>query len=330
MNCPLCGGAARLAEETICGYEEGTTYAIYECEGCAASYVFPLEVKPDLYEKIYRNIQLIPAYNRYFRFATNISSKPDPLAYLGKNEETYWAVAHILEQRAFEKPKILEIGCGLGYLTFSLIKRGYDAHGVDISINAIRWATEHFGPYYQCISAKNLVGYGHKFDLVIMTELIEHLPDVRGLFRDALALLNPNGEIICTTPNKSAVSGNRWATDLPPVHLWWFSELSLIKLGAQLGCDVSFVDFAQYYKRHFKPRYIYPIVRERQPYFNANGSLICPQQLPQGTSIRGVLERLGIFDFWRTVRKTITPSIAWSGSRGEFCAAVYKRKQLKP
>jgi hypothetical protein len=66
-----------------------------------------------------------------------------------------------------------------------------------------------------------------------------------------MRLLNPAGRLILTTPNRSHFPpGERWATDLPPVHLWWLSEPSLRAMARALDCSIEFVDFTPYSSRY--------------------------------------------------------------------------------
>jgi SAM-dependent methyltransferase len=133
-------------------------------------------------------------------------------------------------------------------LTYALRSAGYDAVGLDISTEAISKARARFGPFYVAASLEEYCARSaDAFDAVILVEVIEHLEDPVSTIKSALRLLAPGGCLIATTPNRSYF-GRRapWTTDLPPVHLWWFSEESLTAMARSLGCDVSFVDFTEY------------------------------------------------------------------------------------
>lgn len=74
--------------------------------------------------------------------------------------------------------KILEIGSGLGYMTFALRKAGFDAIGIDISHVAVENATARFGPFYQQADMKDWsLQYAQTYDIVLMAELIEHVTE---------------------------------------------------------------------------------------------------------------------------------------------------------
>lgn len=55
-----------------------------------------------------------------------------------------------------------------------------------------------------------------------------------------------------TTPNKSFYSDKLvWATELPPVHQWWFTEESIKILAEKLGMSMNLFDFTRFYKRRY-------------------------------------------------------------------------------
>jgi SAM-dependent methyltransferase len=143
-----------------------------------------------------------------------------------------------------EHIRILEVGSGLGYLTYSLVKAGYDAKGLDISESAVKQASGRFGNYYLCGDVRQLaISDQGKYDYVISTEVIEHIDDPSGFMGAILSLLKPGGKAIITTPGKSAYPDDIiWASDLPPVHLWWFSEESIKYIASQLNASVKFID----------------------------------------------------------------------------------------
>ena len=120
----------------------------------------------------------------------------------------------------------MEIGSGLGYLTYSLIKSNYNVVGLDISQTVVKQAIETFGDHYICA---NIYEYAQidleAFDIVILTEVIEHVNEPINFMESIKKILKPAGKIIITTPNKSFFPKDIiWASELPPIHCWWFSE----------------------------------------------------------------------------------------------------------
>lgn len=254
-KCSLCDGEVKRTYIGMLGYIENSKFDIYECVNCKASFVDPAKSDERIYNHIYRQVEIIPGYMRYHRFAELVKKVKNPLDVLANLENTYWAVREAL-QKSFPNKKdisVLEIGSGLGYLTYSLNKAGYATTGLDLSKEAVAKATERYGNFYEAgdlfVVAKNKK---ELFDCVIMTELIEHVEDPKAFIEAALSLLKDGGTLIMTTPNKNkSKQGTVWQSDVPPVHLWWFAEESLSTVAKSFGKKCEFIDFTPYTTKFF-------------------------------------------------------------------------------
>jgi SAM-dependent methyltransferase len=234
-----------MRHDAQAGYQAPRVFAIHHCDECKTAFCQPLEADPAIYEAIYRNVETIPAYGRYLDYSKGVLTANDPLAYLADSEDVYWGIRQVLDARPAGKLKILEVGSGLGYLTYALTKRGHEVLGLDVSQTAVDAAVRRYGANYRC---GDVVRYSdHPSDVVIATELIEHIPDVRAFLKALFRLVKPGGDIVLTTPNRSAYPDDvLWETEPPPVHLWWFSEQAVERLGQELGLATTFVDFTPY------------------------------------------------------------------------------------
>ena len=187
----------------------------------------------------------IPGYTAYAKCAAGVLESRSPLDYLAGEAITYWAVReHLRGLPSGQVTQIVEVGCGLGYLTFALNRAGYQTTGLDISQCAVHEATIKYGNYYVCADLAQYARlHAGEHDAVVLTEVIEHLADPDRFLRDCIQLLRSNGQLIITTPNRDAWAANvPWETEAPPVHLWWFSKKSLKILAARMGCSLSFID----------------------------------------------------------------------------------------
>lgn len=255
--CPLCGGRRTASAGPISGYVESSTYRVLRCEQCGSCGADPLRVDPKIYETIYTKPELIPGYARYAHYAETVLRQSDPLNYLTTREPCYWALVEGLRQLqpGFDLD-ILEVGCGLGYLTYALTRAGYRRSvGIDLSAIAVERARERYGCDYRVADIAVLAAdERERFDAVILSEVIEHLEDPVWFIGQLQRLLKPGGRIILTTPSR-LFGGNPehvWATDPPPVHLWWLTEPGLAAIAAQAGLRIRFTDFSRFNQRHFR------------------------------------------------------------------------------
>jgi SAM-dependent methyltransferase len=126
---------------------------------------------------------------------------------LAMPEYFYPAVAEFADLRS--TTRILDIGCGDGGLLLEVIKRaGASLYvGVELSIGRLRLAQERLG---NPVGLLQIDGRAHlpfgdqSFDLIFITEVIEHLKDPGSLLNEVHRILKSSGRLILTTPNSDA------------------------------------------------------------------------------------------------------------------------------
>ncbi len=108
--------------------------------------------------------------------------------------------------------KCLDVGCGGGILSERLARLGAHVTGIDASENAIKIANEHATKSrlkinYKSMSTGDLLKSNKKFfnnyDIVIASEVIEHVNNRNLFLSDISNLCRSGGIIIFTTINKS-------------------------------------------------------------------------------------------------------------------------------
>ena len=107
----------------------------------------------------------------------------------------------------------LDIGCGGGILSEKLKRLGATVTGIDASKKSIVVAKEHAKKSrlkinYKCITTSELLKINkekvlNKFDLVIASEVIEHVNNRKIFLSDISNLCRPGGLVVFTTINKS-------------------------------------------------------------------------------------------------------------------------------
>jgi 2-polyprenyl-6-hydroxyphenyl methylase/3-demethylubiquinone-9 3-methyltransferase len=132
---------------------------------------------------------------------------PVRLAYVRDQADQHWA----LDERTFrplEGKKALDVGCGAGLLAEPLSRLGANVTAVDASPELIAAARLHARGQgldidYRVSTVEELDG---QFDLVTSMEVIEHVADPRAFVAALAARMAPDGLMILSTPNKTALS----------------------------------------------------------------------------------------------------------------------------
>ncbi|MGB6519869.1 MAG: class I SAM-dependent methyltransferase [Candidatus Cybelea sp.] len=315
--CDICGGKLTDAG-SVPGYQEPNVYALLDCRACHTMVANPRRVDPRVYNAIYAVPGGAPGYDRYFQYARRIVRVRDPLRYLTGRVDAVWGVRQALDK--YRAASVLEAGCGLGYFTYALKRAGYQVVGIDVSHEAVNQATQAYGPLYKTESIESYARTSElTFDAVVMVEVIEHLEDPITAIEDAVRLLSPGGCLVLTTPNRTYYGYDEaWSTDLPPVHLWWFSQDSIETIAARVGCIAEFVDFSEYNAR-------FPVLHAfrsaHAAMLDATGQVLRRESLPMSLARRAGLLHEG---YWLASRAAGLVTRQRSTSRPTMVAVLTK------
>jgi 2-polyprenyl-3-methyl-5-hydroxy-6-metoxy-1,4-benzoquinol methylase len=120
----------------------------------------------------------------------------------------------------------LDIGCGSGTLLRAAGQESWAPIGTEVAPAAVKaMRAEGLDARLGFVEQLDLPAGG--FDVVSMTEVIEHVPDPDALLHEAVRLLRPGGALYLTTPHGRGISGRllsaRWSIVAPPDHLQLFS-----------------------------------------------------------------------------------------------------------
>jgi ubiquinone/menaquinone biosynthesis C-methylase UbiE/uncharacterized protein YbaR (Trm112 family) len=202
--CPMC--KAQLETVSLNGYGKG-----FRCATCNKNY--PIEAGiPNLTPDHLKGI--------VYKDSPEMSEEAVKGYYI-ETERYDWVVDtkypeklfHILRERAiinnikkYAKGKIsLDLGCGTG-----LITRHIDFEhtiGVDLNRWAIAKASTHVEDNVQFIAgdAENLPLASNTFDVVVCTDVLEHLLEPEKAASDIYRVLKPGGVLVGTVPSKNLI-----------------------------------------------------------------------------------------------------------------------------
>ena len=125
-----------------------------------------------------------------------------------------------LAERYFEGKNIVEMGCGAGYGTHSLARVTGSIMGVDLSEEAVSYASRRYNSpnlRYQVGDVTNLPYEAGSFDAAVSFEVIEHLERPEDLVLEAKRLIRDDGIFVVSTPDKQTYSNER--NSVNPHHL---------------------------------------------------------------------------------------------------------------
>ncbi|MEK7154751.1 MAG: methyltransferase domain-containing protein [Patescibacteria group bacterium] len=126
---------------------------------------------------------------------------------ISENNFTYRKIIKILNPIVKSKTlNILDYGCGVGTIDFFLANMGHSVIGVDISPKAISICKKSAKAIGVSANTKfkmvnSILG---KFDLIICSEVLEHLKNDYFTVRKLVRLLNNKGKIIVSVPSTNA------------------------------------------------------------------------------------------------------------------------------
>lgn len=141
--------------------------------------------------------------------------------------------------------KLLELGCAYGFFLVEAA-RHFDVTGIELAADAAQHARRAGLHVLQGVADEAKLARIGPVDVIVLFDVIEHLPHPLETLALCRRHLNPAGIIVITTGDfGSAVAkltGARWRLMTPPQHLWFFTQESLRRLGSGLGLAVEHMD----------------------------------------------------------------------------------------
>jgi SAM-dependent methyltransferase len=151
------------------------------------------------------------------------------------NERVSEIVARFSSYR--QTNRLLEVGFGAGALLRAAARAGWAAEGLEISKPAVDHVRKD-GLKVFCGPLSEARYPGGCFDVVVATELLEHVDDPESLVREIARVLRPGGLFWATTPNVDGITSRILGLDWPMVcadHLHLFSRKGVSKLLRSAG-----------------------------------------------------------------------------------------------
>lgn len=141
--------------------------------------------------------------------------------------------------------RLLEIGCAFGFF-LEEARCFYDVAGIEIADAAVAFCRSRGLAVINGVAEESTLRQLGMFDVIVLLDVIEHLPDPRSSLALCRQYLNPGGIIVISTGDFASVyarlAGRNWRLMTPPQHLWFFTPESMRRLSHSLGLQLQACD----------------------------------------------------------------------------------------
>jgi len=150
----------------------------------------------------------------------------------------------LLRSHGIRSGRVLDVGCGYGFLLEALERAGYEAHGIEVSAYAAEQARRRIrGQVIQQGAEEPFPFPGGHFDAVTLLDVIEHLAGYPAALASCARCLRPGGKLFVITLNAQSLArpllGRRWAWHQDPTHVHMFSARMLRQGLEAAGLEVE-------------------------------------------------------------------------------------------
>lgn len=200
---------------------------------------------------------------------------------------------------------VLDVGCGNGQRLLELQRRGcMQLYGVEPTEGAADQARKHTCADIRTGRLDDAGLPDNFFELIIMNQVLEHVPSPAATLRTVHRMLKPGGSLYLTVPNyaswEASFFARHWSGLQVPVHLHHFSPAPLRKLiegaGFQVdiwrtdtSLDVTMASVSTWFKA--RPNPLRNAI-SRVPRFVMFPATLLADKVGRGQMIRAVITRI--------------------------------------
>ncbi len=134
--------------------------------------------------------------------------------------------------------KLLDVGCGLGWVVKEANNRGFKATGIDSALHFVTVGKEFLQVPIKTCTFEDFKAK-EKFDVIVFKHVLEHIKDLNSFLKKVKSLLTARGFIIVACPNINSlmffVFKDRWYGLQAAQHIWQFTPKSIKKVFEQNG-----------------------------------------------------------------------------------------------
>ncbi len=236
-TCPRC----RTSQATV-RYDLGTTL-IVRCSECRLLHLHPWP-DPAETEAVYGS--------DYFQNTALVDGDPtaiygyvDYIAERANRQRHQARIARELRSLLLPnsgRPRLLDVGCGLGYFLDEAFEEGFDPAGLEFNGHAVERLRQKFAFPILHGAIESVELEPESFDAITMFDVIEHLRDPFGSLDKLHRALRPGGVLVISTPDAESLTSRLIGSRLEDFrrtreHLVFFGRQTLREVLREHGFD---------------------------------------------------------------------------------------------
>ncbi len=226
VACPVCESAVRT-------WRTVNDYSIRRCDSCGYAFVNP---RPD-------REAMADFYRTHGGHGDNTLVSLDAVLQRERDFPNTVLDARRILGRATAivggPGTVLDVGCGYGLFSREALHRGHKVVPVEVAPVERAHASALLGLQPLDTQFEDLPDDAGPFDVIVMSQVLEHAVDPHAWMAKASQLLSPGGVLCVAVPNFNSIArrvlGHRDPFVTPPEHLNYFGPQNLPRLAQRAG-----------------------------------------------------------------------------------------------
>lgn len=236
-ECPCCGGNLWKSATHLPSFIFGESVDIIVCRACGCGATWQ---PPSLNAMYYQENQ---SYSNLFT--------QKEVLYSGFAKSLLKTLDGIIK---LENKTLLDVGCGGGFLVQAAADARMVAEGLEANENMVNWARQK-GLNVSLGSVRQLKEAGRRYDVVVLSAILEHLDDPHELLQSCREILNIGGVVLVSQASFDGLLPKifpwGWYGWQPKEHYWHFTPSSFAKLAERAGYTTVKLERCSLYHQWF-------------------------------------------------------------------------------